>query len=51
MGKHPWPASAASTEIDREDFGLTWNQVLEGGGVIVGKKITIEIEAEAVLQV
>lgn len=41
---------AASTEIDREDFGLTWNQVLEGGGVLVGKKITIEIEAEAVLQ-
>ena len=41
---------AASTEIDREDFGLTWNQVLEGGGVIVGKKINIEIEAEAVLQ-
>jgi polyisoprenoid-binding protein YceI len=42
---------AASTEIDREDFGLTWNQVLEGGGVIVGKKINIDIEAEAVLQV
>jgi polyisoprenoid-binding protein YceI len=42
---------AASTEIDREDFGLTWNQVLEGGGVLVGKKINIEIEAEAVLQV
>jgi polyisoprenoid-binding protein YceI len=41
---------AASAEIDREDFGLTWNQVLEGGGVLVGKKITIEIEAEAVLQ-
>ena len=41
---------AASAEIDREEFGLTWNQVLEGGGVLVGKKITIEIEAEAVLQ-
>ncbi len=42
---------AASAEVDREDFGLTWNQVLEGGGVLVGKKIVIEIEAEAVLQV
>ena len=30
---------AAVAEIDREDFGLTWNQVLEGGGVLVGKKI------------
>lgn len=40
----------ASGEIDREDFGLTWNQVLEGGGVLVGRKIAIEIEAEAVLQ-
>jgi polyisoprenoid-binding protein YceI len=42
---------AASAEVDREDFGLTWNQVLEGGGVVIGKKIVIEIEAEAVLQV
>jgi polyisoprenoid-binding protein YceI len=42
---------AARAEVDREDFGLTWNQVLEGGGVLVGKKIVIEIEAEAVLQV
>jgi polyisoprenoid-binding protein YceI len=49
----PWGntriAFAASAEIDREDFGLTWNQVLEGGGVLVGKKVMIEIEAEAVL--
>jgi polyisoprenoid-binding protein YceI len=42
---------AARAEVDREDFGLTWNQVLEGGGVLVGKKIVIEIEAEGVLQV
>ena len=41
---------AAVAEVDREAFGLTWNQVLEGGGVLVGKKIVIEIEAEAVLQ-
>ena len=43
--------SPPSAEVDREDFGLTWNQVLEGGGVLVGKKVAIEIEAEAVLQV
>jgi polyisoprenoid-binding protein YceI len=41
---------AASAEVDREDFGLTWNQALEGGGFLVGKKVTIEIEAEAVRQ-
>jgi len=50
----PWGGSraafSASAEVNREDFGLTWNQVLEGGGVVVGKTVTIEIEAEAVLQ-
>ncbi|KXK61816.1 polyisoprenoid-binding protein [Micromonospora rosaria] len=40
----------ASTEIDREDFGLTWNVALEGGGVLVGKKVKIEIEGEAIRQ-
>jgi polyisoprenoid-binding protein YceI len=39
----------ASAEIERDEFGLTWNQVLEGGGVLVGRTVTIEIEAEAVL--
>ena len=38
---------SASTKVDREDFGLTWNQALETGGVVVGKDITIDIEAEA----
>jgi polyisoprenoid-binding protein YceI len=41
---------AARAEIDREAFGLTWNQALETGGVLVGKKIAIEIEAEAIRQ-
>ncbi|AVT30953.1 MULTISPECIES: YceI family protein [unclassified Plantactinospora] len=40
----------ATTEIDREDFGLTWNVALETGGVLVGKKIKIEIEGEAIRQ-
>jgi len=39
---------SASTEIDREDWGLSWNQALESGGVLVGKKAKIEIEIEAV---
>ena len=41
--------TAAGT-IDREDWGLTWNQPLHGGGLIVSKEIRIEIELEAVLQ-
>jgi polyisoprenoid-binding protein YceI len=41
---------SARGEIDRGDFGLTWNQALEGGGVVVGRKVTIDLEAEAVLR-
>ncbi|MGH8991599.1 MAG: YceI family protein [Acidimicrobiia bacterium] len=39
---------SARTEIDREDFGLSWNVALETGGVLVGRKIRIELEIEAV---
>jgi len=38
----------ASTEIDREAFGLTYNTTLETGGVMIGKTVKIEIEGEAV---
>ena len=41
---------SAKAEIDREDFGLVWNVALETGGVLVGKKIVIEIEGEGVRQ-
>jgi polyisoprenoid-binding protein YceI len=40
----------AHTELDREAFGLTWNQALETGGVLVGKAVKIDIEAEAIKQ-
>ena len=40
----------AELEIDREDFGLTWNQPLAGGGVLVGKKVKIELDIESVRQ-
>jgi len=39
----------ASTRINREDFGLTWNMALEAGGWLVGKDVTINLEAEAIL--
>lgn len=41
---------SASAEIDRESFGLVWNVALERGGVLVGKKVHIEIAGEAIRQ-
>ncbi len=50
----PWGAQVvaftASTEIDREAFGITWNQALEAGGFVVGKHVKVEIAIEAVRQ-
>ncbi len=43
-------AFSATTSIDRRDFGLAWNQVLETGGVMVGERVNLEIEIEAVRQ-
>jgi polyisoprenoid-binding protein YceI len=48
----PWGGTRAGfdarTEFNRKDFGLTWNVALDGGGVLVGDKITVELEVEAV---
>jgi polyisoprenoid-binding protein YceI len=41
---------SASAEIDREEWDLTWNVALESGGVMVGRKVKIEIEGEAIRQ-
>jgi len=47
----PWGNTVAGfsarAEINREDWGMTWNAALETGGVVVSKKVVIEIEAEA----
>ncbi|MGH9076460.1 MAG: YceI family protein [Acidimicrobiales bacterium] len=40
----------ARTEISRADFGLSWNQALEAGGVLVGDAVKVEIAVEAVQQ-
>lgn len=42
-------AATATSEINREDFGLTYNAALETGGVLIGEKVTITIELQAVL--
>jgi polyisoprenoid-binding protein YceI len=41
---------SASADIDRESYGLVWNVVLETGGVLVGKKVRIELAGEAIHQ-
>ena len=50
----PWGAErigySAVTRIKREDFGLTWNQALEAGGVLVGSEVKITLEIQVVKQ-
>src|SRR5690606_33080190 len=52
QAQDPWgqqrAAFTATTALDRSDFGLTWNQMLEAGGVVVGDRIDIELEVQAV---
>ena len=48
-GGHRAVFTAAGT-VNREDWGLTWNMPLDGGGLLVSKEIRIEIELEAVLE-
>ena len=41
---------AARGAIKRSDWGLTWNQAIETGGVLVGDEIALDIELELVAQ-
>lgn len=41
----------AKTVISRKDFGLTWNAVLEAGGVLVSDKVTIELDLSFIKEV
>jgi polyisoprenoid-binding protein YceI len=51
--RDPWGGTragfSARATISRKEFGLTWNALLEAGGVAVGDKIEIGIEIEAIL--
>ena len=51
-GKDPWGNTragfSAKASLDRRDYGLVWNAALETGGVLVGEKVEITIELEAV---
>jgi polyisoprenoid-binding protein YceI len=56
VGRHrdPWGSEraglSAQTVVDRRDYGLTWNQALEAGGVLVGNDVRVTLEVEAVRQ-
>ena len=53
-GKDPWgnrrAGFSAQTTINRKDFGLTWNETLETGGVLVGDDVQIDIQAEGLVE-
>jgi len=50
--KDPWGNTrvgvSATAKINRKDFGLTWNKMLETGGALVGDEVTISIDIEAI---
>lgn len=50
--RDPWGGErmvlSAHGSLDRKDFGLNWNQALETGGVLVGEKVELNLEVEAV---
>jgi polyisoprenoid-binding protein YceI len=52
IGGDPWGGTRAgfeaTTEINRKDFGVNFNAVLETGGVMVSEKITLEFEISAI---
>ena len=52
-GKDPWGNERAgfnaTLTIDRKDYGLNWNELLETGGVLVGDEVEIRIDVEGIL--
>ena len=53
-GKDPWGNVRAgftgTTQVNRKDFGLTWNQTLETGQLLVGEEVDITLEMEGIAQ-
>lgn len=51
--KDPWglqrTAASASTRINRQDFGVAWNQKLDSGGVVVGDDVNITLDVEMIV--
>jgi len=53
QGRDPWgnlrAGFTAELKIDRKDFGLNWNEILETGGVLVGDEVAIRVDAEGII--
>jgi polyisoprenoid-binding protein YceI len=51
--KDPWglqrTAASASTRINRQDYGVAWNQKLDSGGVVVGDDVNITLDVEMIV--
>lgn len=51
--KDPWglqrTAASATTKINRQDYGVTWNKTLDGGGVLVSDDVNITLDVEMVI--
>ncbi len=51
--KDPWglqrTAVSANTKINRQDFGVSWNQNLDSGGVVVGDEVNITLDVEMIV--
>jgi polyisoprenoid-binding protein YceI len=51
-GTDPWGNTrigfSGSAKVNRKEFGLSWNQALEAGGVLVGEDITVDIEIQVI---
>lgn len=52
QGTDPWGNTrigfSGSAKVNRKEFGLSWNQALEAGGVLVGEDITVDIEIQVI---
>jgi polyisoprenoid-binding protein YceI len=48
MSGEPRIGAHATTQLNRQDFGVKWNRVLEGGGVVVGNEVQITLDLELV---
>lgn len=52
-GKDPWGNTrggfTATTQLNRKDFGITWNETLESGGLLLGEEVEVEIDFEGMM--
>jgi polyisoprenoid-binding protein YceI len=54
VAKDPWggthAAFTATAKLDRRDYGVEWNQAVEGGGVLIGNEVELELDIEGIPQ-